>query len=305
VTALERPSLFWERLGAAHRRDLAEHGFGQVKRRQALRYFTWRWQLGALRRSEQFRFLLRHTRPRTWLAALAAPTELADAAWVGVPWSRADRRLYAVAVRLLWEYARGRDRLGVLALPEPALGAPLPVHWRGRLISQDLANGALEAEAIDRALGGRRPERILEIGAGYGRTAYVLMSLYPRATYTVVDIEPALSIAGWYLPQLFPPERLRFRTPAALDGAFDLAVSISSLHEMTPEQIGGYLDRLDRLVAGGVVYLKQWRAWRNPADAVTIRFDDHPVPAGWRRLFDEPSPVQTRFRQAAWTLPKR
>jgi putative sugar O-methyltransferase len=304
---LEQPSRFWEELGASHRRQLDEHGFASVKRRQALRYFNWRWQLGALRRSEQFRFLLTHTSPRQWLAAASAPTDLGDAAWAGVPWARSDRWLYAFAVRLLWEYARTRDSLGVLDLPEPTLGGPLPVQWRERLISQDLANSALEAEAIGRALAGRKPTNILEVGAGYGRTAYTLLNLYPEARYTIVDIEPALSISRWYLSQLFPADRLRFLTPeqAQAEGGFDLVVSVSSLHEMTREQIGGYIGLFDRVAAGGVVYLKQWQEWHNPADDVTVRFTEYPIPAHWRKLFEEAAPVQTRFQQAAWALPSR
>jgi hypothetical protein len=44
------------------------------------------------------------------------------------------------------------------------------VRRRGRLISQDLANTALESTAIPRALGGEPPRSIVEVGAGYGRT---------------------------------------------------------------------------------------------------------------------------------------
>src|SRR6185369_13839451 len=130
-------------------------------------------------------FLLTHTSAPTWLACATKPSDLSDAAWEGVPWSRSDRWLYTFAVRLLWQYAAGHDPLGVLRLAEPAIGGPLPVRWRGRLISQDLANGALEAEAIGRALAGETPRSIVEVGAGYGRTAYVLLSLFPGATYTI------------------------------------------------------------------------------------------------------------------------
>ena len=86
-----------------------------------------------------------------------------------------------------------------MALEEPDLGSPLPVRLGGRLISQDLANSALEVEAITRALGDRRPARILEVGGGYGRSAFALLNKFPDARSTIVDIEPAASIARWYL----------------------------------------------------------------------------------------------------------
>jgi SAM-dependent methyltransferase len=234
------------------------------------------------------------------------PTTLSDDAWDGVAWKKRDRWLYAFATRLLWRYAERNDTTGTTALPEPLFGDPLPVRWGGRLISQDLANSSLEVAAIQRALGERRPKSILEIGAGYGRTAYALLNCYPEATYTIVDIEPAIEISRWYLAKLFPLDRLRFIAPEALadlpPGSVDLALSISSLQEMTGEQVAGYLSALDRVAREGTVYLKQWIAWRNPVDDIELRFDDYPIPAGWEAVYRERAPVQTNFAQAAWRV---
>jgi len=85
------PSRFWEQLGAEHARDLELVGVEHVKRRQALRYFTWRWRPSALTRSEQLRFLLGRTSPVTLARCAAAPVDLSDAAWEEVPWSRRER----------------------------------------------------------------------------------------------------------------------------------------------------------------------------------------------------------------------
>ena len=86
-------------------------------------------------------------------------------------------------------------------------------------------------------------------------------------------------------------------------GAFDLALSISSLHEMRLDQIEGYLALFDRVAAGGVVYLKQWEQWDNPVDGVRARFDSYPIPARWHRVLHERCTVQTHFLQAAWEVP--
>jgi putative sugar O-methyltransferase len=300
------PSRFWDQLGAEHRQQLVDFGFDHVKRHQALRYFTWNWRWAHIRSSEQFRFLLAHTSPRVCVAAARESMDLSDEAWAGVPWSRADRRLYCFATRILWEYARRRGAEQVLELPEPLVGDPLPVRWRGRLISQDLANSALETEAILRALDGRAPEHILEVGAGYGRTAYALLGIFPEARYTIIDIEPASEIARWYLGEVCPGRSVAFLGPAdaagIADAQVDLAVSISSLQEMTHEQVRTYLRLFDRVAAGGTVFLKQWRTWRNPVDEIELRFDQYPVPERWVRRFEEPAPVQTRFVQAAWDV---
>ncbi len=331
-----QPDGFWRQLGEKHRRDLDEYGFDAIKRNQAFRYFTWRWSWSSIRGSEQMRFLLRHASPLALLRCVLTPAELSDQAWENVRWPssgkgsdtdasetldtisdqksgghlwpRRDRWLYAFAVRLLWLYANHHDPMRVTSLPEPTLGQPLPITWRGRLISQDLANTALEAAAIGRVLAGRTPKSILEVGAGYGRTAYALMSLFPETTYTIVDIEPAISISRWYLSELFPPERLRFLSPDEAgglpDGSIDLALTISSLQEMTPAQVAEYLEMFDRVARGGVIYIKQWRTWRNPVDKVELTFDRYPIPGHWALQFKERAPVQTSFTEAAWAVPR-
>jgi putative sugar O-methyltransferase len=305
-SALAQPSKFWQALGTEHAADLDSYGIDAIKRHQALRYFTWSWRWRALHRSRQLRFLLRRTSPVTLLRCAVARTDLSDAAWSGLRWSRGDRWLYAFAVRVLWEYAARNDPLGVLGLPEPRAGQPLPVRWRNRLISQDLANSALEAGAIARALAGRRPRVIVEVGAGYGRLAYALLNAYPDAQYAIVDIEPALKIARWYLGELFPTGRIAFIHPDEVENgapSADLVLSVSSLQEMTRHQVAGYFSLFDRIGRGGVVYLKQRSEWPNPDDGITLPFGEYPIPADWRTLFDDTAPVQSDFRHAAWSVP--
>lgn len=302
-------SIFWKNLGHTHQQDLEQFGYENIKRRQAFRYFNWNWRWRNITKSEQGRFLLKNTDPRTWAACLTAPPVLSDAAWQGAPLGKADRFLYTFAVRLLWSYARSVDSAGVLSFEEPLLGNPVPVYWQGRLISQDLANTALETEAILRALNGKVPQGIVEIWAGYGRTAYVLMKLFPEAQYTIIDIEPTLSISKWYLMHIFPNRKITFVNAETLDASTlprsSLAVSISSLQEMTLEQIEKYITLIDRLAPGGTVYLKQWEQWYNPDDGIRVDFQNYPIPKTWRLLFRESAPVQTRFTQAAWNVPAR
>lgn len=118
----EEPSLFWQELAREHGDDLEREGLHLIKRHQALRYFTWRWRWGELRKSRQLRFLLSNSSPSTILRCLVTPTRLSGSAWSGVPWTRKERWLYVFAVRLLWEYALRHDELGVISQPEPELG---------------------------------------------------------------------------------------------------------------------------------------------------------------------------------------
>ena len=58
------------------------------------------------------------------------------------------------------------------------------------------------------------------------------------------------------------------------------------------------------VAGGGGVYLKQLERWENTADQITlVAFEDYPVPARWRLVFDERAPVQTPFREAGWIVP--
>lgn len=300
-------SEFWRQLAGQHERDLSTFGFENIKRKQAFKYFNWDWRWRSLTRSEQARFLLRHAKFGSLVRCAVTTMPFDDASWMPIERSRADRWLYSFATKLLWEYAMRHGDRNVLALTEPDAGSPLPVRWRGRLISQDLANTSLEVAAMRRALGSRPVTRVLEVGAGYGRTAHALLNLYPECVYTIVDIEPALSISKWYLTQLFPASRLRFiaadRANGGDIGRADLAVSISSLQEMTPRQIGDYLSLFDTTAAGGTIFLKQWTRWHNTADDVMATFEEYPIPRRWTRVLHEVAPVQTRFTQAAWRVP--
>lgn len=298
-------SEFWAELANAHEAALHDQGFTAVKRVQALRYFTWQWSPGRLRGSHQARYLLRRVPAATVLRAIVERADLSARSWMPVEWGRIERWLYVVASRLIWEVAVSRGSPEVVALPEPELGAPFPVHWRGRLISQDLGNTAIEVRTIQEALAGRVPERILEVGAGYGRTAYALLSLFPSAAYTIVDISPALEISRWYLTSLFPDRDLTFVQAHNADPAtpFDLAVTISSLAEMTREEVARYVGLFGHLASpGAVVYLKQWARWRNPIDDIEYSFDDY-APAGGKLVLRRRAPVQTAFLEAAWRMP--
>ncbi len=302
-------SKFWDQLGDEHRHELDRYGYNNVKRRQAFRYFNWNWRWRSLPKSEQWKFLYRNTSPSTFLRCLMTPPVLNNSDWKGLPLSRADRTLYTMAVRMLWEYATANDYIGVLKLDEPTIGNPVPVRWNGRLISQDLANSSLEINALSRSLGSTKPRKIIEIGAGYGRTAYVLLSLFREASYTIIDIEPALSISRWYLSKLFPERDLRFISAqdaivelSHVDEPYDLSLSISSLQEMTLSQITEYLALIDRVTSNGLVYLKQWRHWYNDKDNLHVRFSEYPIPARWGLCFTERAPVQTNFDHSCWRI---
>jgi putative sugar O-methyltransferase len=321
-----RPSRFWETWADVNSAQIAEAGFENFKRTVNQNYFNW---VIANPRDPQVRALVQHWLRRPTPAPFFA--QLVDPKGVEAGEDRQEALLrtrgrfgYAVFVALLWDYARGKDHLGLLpGLSEPTLGNPILVRHRGRTISQDLANSALEFYSVTEAFRGGIPNGavVVELGGGYGRLGWFLASVIPGLRYIAVDIPPALAIAQEYLTRLFPTEtilpfrrgavdtdaldrsRLAFITPNQLEllpsiGA-DLFLNVSSLHEMRPDQIARYLELADRHTRG-VFYSKQWIESVNPHDGVVVRQADYPVPANWHRVFERKHPIQVGFFEAAF-----
>lgn len=323
-----RPSRFWETLSTVNAAQLGDRGFETFKRTINQNYFNW---LITRPWDPQYRSLmadwLRHPTPRVASARVIDPTGVEVTAArhraFGLP---AARFSYAVFVAMLWECAHRRDRLHLLdRLSEPSLGEPILVRHQGRSISQDLANSVLEFYALDEAFQNGLPENatVVELGPGYGRLGWLLLSVVSGIRYIGVDIPPALAISQEYLSRLFPDlttvrfrrgsehlaalpgARLAFLTPNQLDEIpplqADLFITISSLHEMRPEQIAHYMGVVDRHTSG-VFYVKQSHKWTNPRDDVTIRESSYPIPAKWRTIYQRRHEVQTHFFEAAFQV---
>ena len=324
---LFRPSELWEELNERNLGQLANGGFDDFKRTVNGNYFQ--FVPPSTRGSEQFRAVLekfvRNPSPAVLRAGFtneyAIPGE--SSAWRS--------RSYAFYIAALWEYARRRDSRGLLnRLAEPDLGHPVAVSHRGRLISEDLCNSALEVTAMldgmDRQ--GLGPDdRVIELGAGYGRLTWAFLAGFPGVRCTIVDIPPALAVSQRYLTELFPDRpafrfrhfddesevrdelessQIAFLTPNQLQilGSLDatLFASISSLHEMRPDHIAHYIDEAGRHAAGGHFYSKQWLSYANPSDEVTITQADYPIPPSWRPVFERVHPVQTLFFESLYAV---
>jgi putative sugar O-methyltransferase len=238
-------------------------------------------------------------------------------------WTRREK-LYVLLLARLYAYLDANG-LGAVAekMSEPALGNPIPVHRDGQLVSQDLATSIDEWAFVEKWSGGidAPPRRVIaELGAGYGRLAYIFLA-QTSCRYLIFDIPPALHIAEWYLSRLFPDRRIfRFRpfddyasvrdelaeadiaffTPNQLEmfpaASFDLFASVSSLHEMRRDQIAHFIAQIDR-VTGGHVFLKQYLEYENPLDRLIIKRAEYPFPDRWRILREEVAASNPRFFQ--------
>lgn len=315
------PSKFWEEFNEKNLNQLEMDGIQNLKQTLALNYFT--WVIG--KSDHQFRNLLKNTRLVDWPSVIAGLSEY-DAS---CSLTRRQQLSYGLFTRMLWRFVETFDSKRILQqLDEPLEGNPFKVHLGGRLISQDLANSVLEYYSMREFWrpGMNDSISVCELGAGYGRNAYVFLKLFPQSKYIIIDIPPALYVSQHYLSSVFPGKKIfpfrcfnNFweieREFLASDVAFllphqaemlpakivNLFVNISSLQEMKREQIDVYLGMVDRLTRG-FFYSKQWFVSQNPADNITITSKDYSIPKSWRELYHRAARVQTHFFEAMYAI---
>jgi putative sugar O-methyltransferase len=326
------PSKFWEGFAARNTATLCRDGLDSFKRSVNYNYFQW---VINSPRQPAFRSVWWAWARRPSLAAVTARVCVDDVDWErpkspGQLPPRFRALGHGIYVGMLWDLARRRAPHGLAdQLEERALGNPIAVRCRGRRVTEDLANTVLELGGIAEHVSAERLARatVLEVGAGYGRFADVVLRAYPDARVVIVDIPPALALSQAYLTACHPAApthrfarglecadleravagaRLSFLTPnqfAALSpiGA-DVVVNVSSLHEMTAEQIAEYLRLFDRHARGGYFYTKQWDRWLNPVDGVQTDRRSYPYPSRWRCLFDRTPVAQPGFFEALFAM---
>jgi hypothetical protein len=81
----------------------------------------------------------------------------------------------------------------------------------------------------------------------------------------------------------------------------DLFVNISSLQEMTLDQIRAYFRMIDFLTRG-YFYSKQWKVSENPHDRIVVRESDYLALPHWRELYHRQARVQVAFFEAMYAI---
>ena len=330
-----RASKFWDKLNRLNIEWLRDDGLENFKRTVNNNYFNWMVST----HSSYFRTVVGR-----YLRSLRRfPGRLGSilAANIGEMWYRTSishtnkgtmlqRRLYALYVVALDQFVRDHDEYGLYgALSEPTLGNPLSVRQGKRLVSQDLANSYLEYSFIRKSLGDvfNQTYVVAEIGAGYGRLAYLLHLLKENVArkLILVDLPPALMVSQWYLRGTFPSaNRMEYRSftsfeeiredfnraeicfllPHQLqllpDKSLDLLINVSSLHEMSREQINHYYDLIDHKAR--YFYTKQWSFWENPEDKIKVPAVIYPTRPHWKLCNARVSPVHQEFFEALFKV---
>lgn len=326
-----KPSRFWEYYLNVHLGHIEKHGLENFKRTVNLNYFNWTIHR-IPEQSKTLRALLSEKSLKVVSEIIKAfpETSVAPEEWTTAQWKD------YVHFLVMWKvFALQKDSFGIFeCAEEPLVGNPLAAKVNDQWISQDLCNSTLEASAILEALKSagisesleNNRYRVAELGAGYGRFDYAWLKRFPHHKITIIDIAPALRLAEWYLPQVisyanifkyrefdtfesvedeFLKSDIAFLLPHQVeklpDNSFDLMVNISSLHEMTLEQIQLWMSHVDRLCSG-YFYSKQWFESINKHDDIEIKATDYPIAPNWTELFNRPCEVQPKFFEAFYKI---
>lgn len=313
------PARFWESLGEKHKLLIKEHGFGKFKKTINFEYHQ--WEVLSLRdpkiRSLIGQLLKSGNLPNGMVRAKIDPEGVA-----GIEQIRPSA--YAAFMGLLWQYALLKDQLGCLDLcSEPMLGEPLPVTYQGKLISQDLATSSLELNRIAKHVDMSKLKKVAEIGAGYGRLAYLVMIRFPWLEYSIFDVPPALAISQNYLASTLGEDAVDlFREDVGVaednsprnskvkaflphqmklfpDNYFDLVINISSFDEMPREQIENYFALIDRK-CGGWIYLKGHA--KAPGSFSGGGIAQFPYPPTWKLIYQGRDPFSPNFVERIYSL---
>jgi putative sugar O-methyltransferase len=185
-------------------------------------------------------------------------------------------------------------------------------------ITTDKIISLLDYEKIHRAFNLKKFNRILEIGAGSGRTCEAILSIEKDLKYVICDIAPALYISYKRLSLAFPNKKISLlidiNDPAELEKkiknsdisfifphqleilnkkTLDLVLAIDCMHEMDKSTIQYYI-KLFNLISKNfyfsiwsktdVPYSKSLLKEKNTLD---YNAGDYKIPNNWKNIFNE------------------
>ena len=311
-----RLSEYWKKLNEKNIMQLKDSGYENFKQTVGRNYFIW---LDGIR-NYKVKFLIRNLPIIHVLLAFMRALLSKKHPYLPAKQCRA----YNFVTFMLWEYVirQGAENIAS-CLEEPLEGNPPYVKLKKKRISQDLAFSMLEFLEISKGV--KSPSKIntiVELGAGYGRTAFVFLTLMPDIRYIIADVPPALYISQRYLTSQFlsrkifkfrdfkdysevasefQESQIAFLLPHQLellpDKTVDLFLAIDSLHEMPLEQIEYYFSIVDRLVKD-FFYFKCWKETVIPHDNIKLTEKDYPVRDHWDKIFWQECKVLTLFFEA-------
>jgi len=240
-----------------------------------------------------------------------------------------NRRYFEALHHVYWSALEKRDTLGLLGrLEEPDLGRGDVVMVHGRRTSMDLLQSIDEFYRMKEVMGWGANDAVTfaEIGAGYGRLAYVVLSALPNARYRIFDLPESLLLSQYYLTSLFPddpvllypdsadapdaakragtaritwglPHQLRDVPPRSVD----MVVNVYSFMEMSTPQVAAYFDAIERLDPKGL-YIKQHKHEVNVLETSLLTSELYPVRPTWKLAYEGTSQLYEDVFEALYRI---
>lgn len=181
------------------------------------------------------------------------------------------------------------------------------------ILNQQLLYSLIEIKKIDTLLRNKKKNlKILEFGAGYGRTANTLLSLKKNTKYVIVDIPPSFFVSSRQFKKHYPNLKINYafdinnkvdlsNTIDANDiiyiyphqltllkkNYFDLTIMAGVTLEMEPKDIQHYMRHVNVLSKN--LYMKVFKYSGLPFSFYKVyRYnvkDDYFIPNNWKRVF--------------------
>lgn len=199
-------------------------------------------------------------------------------------------RFEKIVDRQFWRYAR-----------ENLFGNPPTREWCGVRVSLSSFDFAYVLSQI----AGRLPRggSVVEIGAGYGGLARILLDYDPTMWLMLVDLEPISRIQEYYLRNVgrisgisetglvYGGIRLASKMPNRL---VDAVISTKMMCELDLKEVDAYLVRIDNaLRTGGIFYCVHHDECRN-------NFEEWNIPPNWVLEREEDFPFRSFEKERYW-----
>ena len=198
------------------------------------------------------------------------------------------------------------------------------LNINGLEITQDNLNSLMEYEQIERLLGklSVKKNRFLEVGAGSGRTATIILSINDNAKYVIADLPPAVNVSLDNLKTSFPNKKITkvfelnnqddlnialekndilFVFPHQIKffpkKTFDISIAIDCLHEMEKRVIKDYMVNFEHV--SKLLYFKVWEHAGLPyafyQNYSVHKKDDYFIKDSWIEHFKERCIYPSKF----------
>jgi SAM-dependent methyltransferase len=173
----------------------------------------------------------------------------------------------------LGQLTQWKDRCKEVGVPEEwcvdnMIGTPFHRVIDNKKYTSNSYRFAYQAHRIFSLYDMIKPTSVLEVGAGYGGLADVIMRYGNVSKYYLIDAKPMLELQEYYLTKAGHGDKIEFRGPNVTDLAaigakdkLDLIISINSLGEMLNKVVNDYIILFQRILKPktGLLFLVQRR----------------------------------------------